>query len=179
MMNKAKRIEAKTYEELSKLKINRGSDIENYSDLKICTLEEYLAICKKYEMTAIIEVKGKNNTEYYSEVVDAVNTIGAKAIFISFHFTDLVKLRELTSSPLYLLVMEMKEEHLELVKTLENCGIDFNGNKTSVLTNDLIARCIEENVPLISWTINEPELFDSLANSGITYITTDRLYKES
>ena len=156
MMNKAKKIETKTFEELSKLKINRVSDIKSYSDLKICTLEEYLEICKKYDMTAIIEVKGKNNTEYYSEVIDSVNTIGAKAIFISFHFSDLEKLREITDVPLYLLVMDMKEEHLNLVKTLENCGIDFNGNRPSVLKTDF---------------------FEKLTDVGVAHITTDRLYQ--
>ncbi len=178
MMNGAKRIEAKTFDELSRLKINRGSDIKSYSDLKICTLDEYLSICKRYDMTAIIEVKGKNNTEHYSEVIDAVDSIGAKAIFISFHFSDLVKLRELTEAPLYLLVLDMKEEHLELVKTLEGCGIDFNGNRPSAFKSGLIEKCIDENIPLISWTINEAELFDKLVKTGIEYITTDRLYPE-
>ncbi len=178
MMNKAGKIESKTYEELIKLKVNRGSGIKEYGELRICTLEEYLNICKKYGMTAIIEVKGKNNTEHYGEVVNAVKEIGANAVYISFHFGDLVKLRELTDAPLYLLVLDMKAEQLELVKTLEGCGIDFNGNRPSTFKSGLIKRCIDENIPLISWTVNEPELFEKLAELGVKRITTDRLYYE-
>ena len=38
-------------------------NIDQYPNLKICTLEDYLKTCVQYNMTAVIELKGKNNTE--------------------------------------------------------------------------------------------------------------------
>lgn len=179
MMNKAARIERKTYEELMKLTVNRGSGIENYPDLKICSLEEYLDICKKYNMAAIIEIKGKNNSEHYCEVVSAVKERGVNAVYISFHFEDLKKLREITDAPLYLLVRDFRKEHIELVKTLENCGIDFFAAKAFAYSVDCVNQCLEEGVNLIAWTVNDPALLKRMAALGVTTVTTDRIYIES
>ena len=175
MMDKALRIENESYEELMKLTVNRGSEIEKYPNLKICSLEEYLDICKKYNMAAIIEVKGKNNMEYYPEVVKAVEERGVNALYISFHFEDLKKMRELTDAPLYLLVRDFKREHIELVKTLENCGIDFFCNKVTV-SNNIIIQCIEEGIDLIAWTVNDVDLLKKVVDLGVKKVTTDRLY---
>ena len=175
MMDRALRIESESYEELMKLTVNRGSEIEKYPNLKICTLEEYLDICKKYNMAAIIEVKGKNNTEYYPEVVSAVEERGVNALYISFHIEDLRKLREITDAPLYLLVREFKREHTELVKTVENCGIDFFCSKVTV-SNGNIIKCIEEGTDLIAWTVNDVDLLRKVVDLGVKKITTDRIY---
>ena len=177
MMDKALQIENATYDELMELKINRGSEIEKYPDLKICLLEEYLDICKKYNMAAVIEVKGKNNTEHYPEVVSAVEERGVNAIYISFHIEDLRKMRELTDAPLYLLVREFKREHIDLAKSVENCGIDFFCSKVTVAHNN-IKQCVEEGVDLIAWTVNDTELLEKTVALGVTTITTDRIYKK-
>ncbi len=179
MMNKAAKIEKKTYDYLMQLSVNRGSEIEKYPDLKICTLEEYLDICKKYNMAAIIEIKGKNNSEHYSEVVSAVESRGVSAIYISFHFEDLKKMREFTDAPLYLLVGDIKREHILLVKTLENCGIDFFAGRASVFKNGFVQKCLEEGIDLIAWTVNEPELLEKIVALGVKNITTDRIYIEN
>lgn len=59
MMDKSAFIEKKTYEELMDMNVDNGVNIDKYEDLKICSLEEYLDICKKYNMTPVIELKGK------------------------------------------------------------------------------------------------------------------------
>ena len=61
MMNASKNIEETTYEDLMKLNYNNGHNIEDYKDLKICTLEEYLEVCQRYHMNAFIELKSKKN----------------------------------------------------------------------------------------------------------------------
>lgn len=46
MMDKSAFIEKKTYEELMDMNVDNGVNIDKYEDLKICSLEEYLDICK-------------------------------------------------------------------------------------------------------------------------------------
>ena len=89
MMDKSAFIEKKTYDELMTYKIDNGSNLEKYPDLKLCSFEEYLEICKKYNMAAVIELKGKNNTEHYDEVVKLVEQYGVEAVYISFHFEQM------------------------------------------------------------------------------------------
>lgn len=173
MMDKTANIEKKTYDELMEMTVDNGSNIEDYPDLKFCSFEEYLEICRQYNMVAVIELKGKNNTEHYDKVVDLVNQYGVNAVYISFHFENLQKIRELTDAQVYYLVQEIEEEDIELAKTLENCGIDFNGNKEKNFETDIIDKCQQENLPLGAWTINTPESMKRLTDNGVTLITTD------
>lgn len=173
MMDGMSWVEKKTYEQLKKQTVDNGSNIDNYPDLTICSLEEYLQICSKYGMTAVIELKGKNNTEYYSEITDMVEEYSVDAVYISFHFENLQKIRELTDAQVYYLVQEIEQEDIELAKTLENCGIDFNGNKEKNFETDIIQQCINEGLEVGAWTINDLKVLNQLVIYGVTLITTD------
>ena len=95
MMDKSAFVEKKTYDELMAMKVDNGVNIDKYKDLKMCSLEEYLEICKKYKMTPVIELKGKNNTEHYNEIVDLVNQYKIDVVYISFHLENLKAMRNL------------------------------------------------------------------------------------
>lgn len=173
MMDKTAWVEKKTYDELMEMTVDNGSNIEDYPDLKFCSLEDYLKICQKYSMVAVIELKGKNNTEHYDQVIDLVNEYNVNAVYISFHFENLQKIRELTDAQVYYLVQKITEDDIELVKTIENCGIDFNGNKDKNFETDIIAKCQEEGLAMGAWTINTVDAMDKLVENGVTLITTD------
>lgn len=177
MMDKTEWIEKKTYDELMTQTVDNGSNIENYPGLKFCSLEDYLKICKNYGMTAVIELKGKKNTEHYDQVVDLVNQYGVESVYISFHFENLEKIRELTDVPVYFLVQKIGEEDIELAKSLENCGIDFNGEKEKNFESGMIKKCIDEGLELGAWTINDTTLLDKLVENGVNLITTDNITK--
>lgn len=175
MMDKSAWVEKETYDELMTQTVDNGSNIENYPDLKFCSLEEYLQICKEYNMVAVIELKGKNNTEHYDEIINLVNDYGVKSVYISFHFENLQKIRALTDSQVYYLVQKIKPEDIELAKTIENCGIDFNGNKEKNFETDIIQQCIDNGLEVGAWTINKTEVLDKLVDHGVTLITTDTI----
>lgn len=173
MMDKTANIEKKTYDELMEMTVDNGSNIEDYPNLKFCSLEEYLEICKQYNMVAVIELKGKNNTEHYDKIIEAVNQYDVDAVYISFHFENLQKIRELTDAQVYYLVQEIKEEDIDLAKSLENCGIDFNGNKEENFETDIIDKCFDEGLAMGAWTINTLDSMEKLTDKGVTLITTD------
>lgn len=174
MMDKTASIEKKTLSELMEFNTDNGTDIENYPELKICTLEEYLEICSRYGMTAVIEFKGSHNTEHYDEVVELIDRYGVDVVYISFQFEDLEAMRKLTDAPVYYLVQKIKPEDIELAKTLDNCGIDFNGNKEENYETDIIKQCQEAGLELGAWTINDTAVLDKLCDEyGVTLITTD------
>lgn len=173
MMDKSAFIEKKTYEELMDMNVDNGVNIDKYEDLKICSLEEYLDICKKYNMTPVIELKGKNNTEYYSEIVDLANQFEVNPVYISFHIENLQTMRRLTQCKMYYLVQKISEDDIQDAKSIENCGIDFNGNKDKNLKSDIIKKCQDAGLELGAWTINEEDALQKLEQYGITLITTD------
>ena len=173
MMDKSAFIEKKTYEELMDMNVDNGVNIDKYEDLKICSLEEYLDICKKYNMTPVIELKGKNNTEYYSEIVELANQFEVNPIYISFHIENLQTMRRLTQCKMYYLVQKISEDDIQDAKSIENCGIDFNGNKDKNFKSDIIKKCQDAGLELGAWTINEEDALQKLEQYGITLITTD------
>lgn len=173
MMDKSAFIEKKTYEELMDMNVDNGVNIDKYEDLKICSLEEYLDICKKYNMTPVIELKGKNNTEYYSEIVELANQFEVNPVYISFHIENLQTMRRLTHCKMYYLVQKISEDDIQDAKSIENCGIDFNGNKDKNFKSDIIKKCQDAGLELGAWTINEEDALQKLEQYGITLITTD------
>lgn len=173
MMDKSAFIEKKTYEELMDMNVDNGVNIDKYEDLKICSLEEYLDICKKYNMTPVIELKGKNNTEYYSEIVELANQFEVNPVYISFHIENLQTMRRLTQCKMYYLVQKISEDDIQDAKSIENCGIDFNGNKDKNFKSDIIKKCQDAGLELGAWTINEEDSLQKLEQYGITLITTD------
>ena len=173
MMDKSAFIEKKTYKELMDMNVDNGVNIDKYEDLKICSLEEYLDICKKYNMTPVIELKGKNNTEYYSEIVKLANQFEVNPVYISFHIENLQTMRRLTQCKMYYLVQKISEDDIQDAKSIENCGIDFNGNKDKNFKSDIIKKCQDAGLELGAWTINEEDALQKLEQYGITLITTD------
>lgn len=173
MMDKSAFIEKKTYEELMDMNVDNGVNIDKYEDLKICSLEEYLDICKKYNMTPVIELKGKNNTEYYSEIVELANQFEVNPVYISFHIENLQTMRRLTQCKMYYLVQKISEDDIQDAKSIENCGIDFNGNKDKNFKSDIIKKCQDAGLELGAWTINEEDALQKLEQYGIPLITTD------
>ena len=173
MMDKSAFIEKKTYEELMDMNVDNGVNIDKYEDLKICSLEEYLDICKKYNMTPVIELKGKNNTEYYSEIVELANQFEVNPVYISFHIENLQTMCQLTQCKMYYLVQKISEDDIQDAKSIENCGIDFNGNKDKNFKSDIIKKCQDAGLELGAWTINEEDALQKLEQYGITLITTD------
>lgn len=173
MMDKSAFIEKKTYEELMDMNVDNGVNIDKYEDLKICSLEEYLDICKNYNMTPVIELKGKNNTEYYNEIVELANQFEVNPVYISFHIENLQTMRRLTQCKMYYLVQKISEDDIQDAKSIENCGIDFNGNKDKNFKSDIIKKCQDAGLELGAWTINEEDALQKLEQYGITLITTD------
>lgn len=177
MMDQSAWVEKKTYDELMEMTVDNGSNIEDYPDLKFCSLEEYLRICRDDNMVAVIELKGKKNTEHYDEIIGLVEQYGVESVYISFHFENLQKIRELTDCQVYYLVQEIEDEDIELAKTLENCGIDFNGEKEANFENGMIQKCMDNGLAVGAWTIDDTELLDKLVDNGVTLITTDNITK--
>ena len=181
MTKTLKNVEKSTYAELLKDNTTNGHNIDKYPNLKICTVEEYLQVCKKYNMNAFIELKSKNNTEYYDEFVALIKKYGVDYTVISFQINNLRKIRELDSEvPLFLIVDDIRDEHIELAKSVDNCGIDFDVDDKRNYENDceMIKKCSAAGLSLGSWAVDTPEQMKVLVDLGVEYITTDCLIEK-
>lgn len=175
MMDFTKKVEECTYDELMEHNINNGVNIDQYQDLKICTLEDYLKTCDQYNMVAVIELKSKNDTEHYNEIVDMVAKYDVDVVYISFVENDLIEMRKLTDAPMYYLCHTIDDEAILIAQQIGNCGIDFNAGKKANFENDseMIKKAQEKGLSLGAWTVDNPELMKQCLELGIEYITTN------
>ena len=177
MMDKSSFIESITYEKLKTYTTDNGSNIANYPDLKICALDEYLDICRQYDMVPVIELKGPNNTEHYDEIVACVESFGLsnKVVYISFHIENLKAMRALSDAPLYYLASVIDDEAIDAALALGGkCGIDFDGRKDEN-TQEIIKECQDKGLLMGAWTIDKPEDLNRLLDWGVTLITTNAI----
>lgn len=175
MMDKTKLIEHSTYDELLKCTYDQGHNVDKYPNLKITKFEDYLKVCEKYGMRAIIELKYNHTIEYYPEVIELVRKYKVEPTFIAFDFEDCVKIRELSDYPVFYLVYDIKDSQIEQAKTLENCGISFDCNDKKNRANDCerIEACNKAGITTAVWSAYDLETVKLMHDHGVRYITTD------
>ena len=162
-----------TYEEISELKIDNGNGIENYPDERIITLEEALAICRKYSMRPMIEVKG-GDPEDMRGLRNSIRMTGADGVLIIDFNSDRIKeLRRLDSEiELWYLVSKCDEADIEFAKE-NDTAIAFNHKK--LVNYGMIKSAKQEGITLAAWTVDYLPLMDILTALGVNYITTNRI----
>ncbi|MBQ9980659.1 MAG: hypothetical protein IJP23_06335 [Oscillospiraceae bacterium] len=165
------------YENLASMTMKRGQHVEEYPGTGICTFEEYLDICSRYGVTAVIELKSKGQTEHYGEIVDMVQQAGVQARYISFQLENLQAIRALTDAPCGYLVRRITEEDIQNALALGNCGLDFKGAHEKN-TDRVITHAKEMGLSLGAWTINSTAQLERLAALGVERITTDAISYE-
>ena len=176
MMNKNRSIEKSNYSSLLKLNVDNGSNYKDYPNLKIPKLEDYLKICAEYNMKAFIELKGKNNIEHYGEIIEMVKKYGVDANFISFQKEAIIGLRKVTDAKLFYIVYEITEEAVDFAKSIENCGIDFDGNDDGNKSKQKVDMILNAGLTPAIWAVDDPQLVCQYADWGIKYITTNAVH---
>ncbi len=88
-----------TYAELMELKVDSGNNIENYPNLKLATLEEYLDVCKEYGLHPIIEIKDNADPDTVHEVAEILLAREEKDMFYIICFGREICLKMKTLAP--------------------------------------------------------------------------------
>lgn len=172
-----KKADAMTYEELLEYTYTNGANIDQYPNLKISTLSDYLDECKKYGMTPVIEYKSKNNYEYLHEVIEMIQQKGMQqdVVIISFQLDALQEFQKYTKNevPLWYLVHELNEEAIQQALSLgPNAGIDFKATSDK-LTQENVQKAIDSGLAVGCWTVDSLELLDKMVSWGVNTVTTN------
>lgn len=166
---------SKDLKTLKSYEYKTGSAFWQYPDLRIPTLEEYLAVFKNSKTRPQIEIK-TSNYDSLKSVIDLVKTnhLEKSAIIISFDLEQLKEIRKYDSDiELWYLVYKINQKKIDEAKSIGNCWIsaDFGLNNEKT-----ISLCLNENVGLSLWTVNKPDDAKKLYDMGVRYIETDRMY---
>lgn len=173
-------VSSSTADRLSALDIINGANIENYKNVKIPRVEEYLEICVKYSLVPVIEIKNSDcSAEIIKTLYDTVYSVdGVKdVIFISFKKQAVESIREADEDAVcYLLVNEMKKEDVDYCKE-NGFGINFNANSKK-LEDETVEYAASSGIDTACWTVDNKEVLVKMRSFGIKTFTTNRILPE-
>lgn len=144
------------------------------SDLRPCSLENYISICKKYEKHCILELKSDftdEETERFIEIIKALEYID-EVTFISFNYDNLLKVRALLPcQSVQFLFCNITDS---IVERLISDRIDVDVSYKA-LTAEQVERFHDAGLKVNCWTVDSKEDAERLVAMGVDYITTNIL----
>lgn len=165
-----------TSEELFKLKMLRGANIGKNLDVKMCTLQEYVDICKKYNAVPVIEIKDprpETMQSFYDFLVK--NDLVEKAIIISFIIEDLIELNKIDKNlEMWYLVDYLGEKNIQAALDAGCKGMDFS-QTFNASRPDWIKKVIDAGLTAACWTVDEKDQLEDMLSAGVTVITTNSI----
>ncbi len=168
-------VDSFTLEEIRSFKIDGGKGIENYPDLKLPTLEEAFAVCDRYDIFPVIEIK-KCDVQYLPELKEHLDEKGLseRAVIISFTEEYLTAYRELDSDiQMYWLTTDFTKEDVDWCKE-NGFGINFH-NLLLYKYADAVLYAKKQGVKLAAWTVDNTVFKDVMVLFGADVITTNKI----
>lgn len=167
-------VEKSTFETLRKLSLCDIDDKRGRADLHIPTLTEYINTCKRYDKTAVLELKNAFTSDEIAAICDEIKGCDylENVIFISFVFDNLVRLRELNpESEAQFLVDSYSDD---LPRLLASYGFDLDIRYTE-LNAERIAAVHAVGARVNCWICNDKDRAEELCRWGVDFITSNIL----
>ena len=144
------------------------------TDLRIPTLAEYIAVCRRYDKTAVLELKNRIPDEDIARIVDVIRNMGwlERVIFISFQLENLVTLRRILPEQKLQYLVEQADDGLYETLLREKLDLDI---EYTALTREWVRRFLQAGIEVNCWTCDDPLAAERLARWGVQYITSNIL----
>lgn len=152
---------------------DHGSTIPR-GDLRLPTLQEYISICKRYEKTAVLELKNPIPEDDICKIMEIVTDMeyADRMIVISFYPENLLTLRKhYPQQAAQFLTKEWKAEWLTILKN-NNLGLDIHHE---TVTKELVDAVHSMGLEVNCWTVDDPKDAARVIACGVDYITTNIL----
>ncbi len=147
---------------------------KNREDLRPCTLENYISICKKYDKHCVLELKSDFTDEETARFVDIIKNYGylEYTTFISFNYQNLLKVRSiLPEQSAQFLFCEFTEGTIEKL-IADKIDVDVYFGALNKQTVDILH---DAGLKVNCWTVDKKEDAERLAEWGVDYITSNIL----
>ncbi len=167
-------VEETTFETLRKLQLTERDGQRSRGDLIMPTLEEYIAICSRYEKVAVLELKNEFKAAEIYKIMKAIEKAGYldHMVIISFCLNNLIRLRKrYPNVKAQFLLSTWDEKHMDsLIKY--NLDLDI---KYTAVTPELCQRIHEHGKEINCWTVDTAEDGQRMIQCGVDYITSNIL----
>lgn len=167
-------VEKTCFETLRAIRLCDKDGKKGRRDLIMPSLQEYIQICRKYEKTAVLELKNHFSPADLDKIIEIIRQEGwlENTIFISFDLPNMICIRErLPEQPAQFLVSDFPDW---LVETLQMHHLDVDIHYKA-LTEDRAKQLKAAGIKINVWTVDEPEDAQRMIEYGVDYITSNIL----
>ena len=167
-------IEESTFTELRKVRLKDTDDVTVREDLCLPSLQEYIAICRKYDKQSILELKGEFAQDKIVKMVELIQSMGwlERTTFISFCGENLVSLKNVfPNADVQFLSMKCGEEEIAFMEK-HSFGADLFHK---VITKELVETLHAKGIKVNCWTVDDLEIAARMRDCGVDFITSNIL----
>ena len=168
-----------TYSQTQELTIDAGANIQQYPNLKIPTLNDFLKICRRYGKVAFVEIKTITN---YDNLIDLIRSAGMEGSTVLLMYntnyysvTRIAKLRNSTYMPILLIsnTTQVFESNVEFAKRFSDIWICAN---KSVVSAESLGLAHMANVPVNAYTYATKDEIISHVEIGLDMATSNDFF---
>ncbi len=147
---------------------------KNRLDLRPCTLENYISICKKYEKHCVLELKSEFTDEETERIIDIIRSYDYlnQVTFISFNYDNLLKVRKILPMQSAQYLFWKVEDKITEMLVRDRIDVDV---RFVELTKEDIDKLHSLGLKINCWTVDNKEDAERLAEWGIDFITSNIL----
>jgi glycerophosphoryl diester phosphodiesterase len=153
-----------------------AEDPESDTRHRIPTLRQAFLLTKAFDWLVNVEIKWDDDqlTALTEQTVRLVLETGMLGRVHISSFDEETILRAKTLEPRITTGIITKTPFSDPVAAVRRLGADAFHPKASLVTEEDVRRCAEAGIPVIVWTVNEPEEMERFADLGVFGIITDR-----
>jgi glycerophosphoryl diester phosphodiesterase len=173
MTNGTGSVSSMTLSQLKALTIDAGSNIALYNNLKIPTFEQYLQICKKWEMVAIVELKHTVTSQQLESLFAIINKYNMiDKIILQASGGNLFTIREVNKEVTIGVLANPTDENIAYVTPLKDYMFVMS---ISAVTVEDMQKVHELGRKVMTYTINNGSDYGKCVTSGVDFFMTDIL----
>ena len=145
-------ITSMTYAQTQECTIDAGANIEEYSNLKMPLLSDFLKICRKYGKVALPEIKGITHFDNFVTEIRKAGMEGATILQMYYNITPVETLRELTAMPIQLLTMSNTLPVSDLIAKAKKYDDVWISIPNTLVNQSNLESAHSYNLPVVAWT---------------------------
>ena len=165
-----------TYAQTQACTIDAGANIEQYPNLKMPVLSDYLKICRKYGCVAVIEIKTIINYANLVKIIKDYGMEGSVVILTYYNATQFATIRSLIQCPVCFVCTG--QAHINNLLTVAQNNVDVWASVYSIyVTQENIDACHAVGIPFAGWTYTTQAGCESAVEMGMDIITGEGFAK--
>lgn len=174
-------ITTRTSKEIDKLRIDSGSNISSYPDLRIPKLEDALNEISKYNLVPIFDIKRlskkKRDLNKFIKIINKYK-YQDRILVQSFFNSNLKYIRSKNKRIIVMpIVNPLDRKHgYEYTKSFELTALCSN---YSNLSREIVAKAHKDGLKVFCWTVNSTWDLRNVLDMGVDFIISDNLHRDS